>query len=99
MQKAFKRDVRSPANTIEEMGNPPTEDSSDLLALDRRDIADPVVIDMECRIEKSGEEQYDAYVKERLVSKQSPFLIPSRRAIFPFLADLQSERRQSHSYK
>ena len=72
MQKAFKRDVRSPANTIEEMGNPPTEDSSDLLALDRRDIADPVVIDMECRIEKSGEEQYDAYVKERLVSETKP---------------------------
>ena len=44
MQKAFEREVRSLVNTIEEMANPFTEDSSDLLALDSRDIADPAVI-------------------------------------------------------
>ena len=60
VQKAFERDVRSLANTIEEMGNPFTEDSSDLLALDSRDIADPAFIDMVRQIEKFGEEQYDA---------------------------------------
>lgn len=36
-QKAFKRDVNSLAITLEEMGNPFTENSSDLLVLDSRD--------------------------------------------------------------
>jgi len=45
VQKAFERDVKSLVSTIEEMGNPFTENSSDLLALDSRDIADPAVID------------------------------------------------------
>ena len=99
VQKAFERDVRSLVSTIEEMGNPSTEDSSDLLALDSRDIADPAVIDTVRQIEKLGEEQYDTYVKERLVSQTKPFLTPSRRTIFPFLADLQSARRQSHSFR
>lgn len=64
------------------MGNPFTEDSSDLLALDSRDIADPAVVDTVCQIEKIGKEQYDTYVKEWLVSQTSPFQIPSRRTVF-----------------
>ena len=54
MQKAFERDVRCLANTIEEMGNPFTEDSNDLLALHGRDIADPAVIDTVRQIGKVG---------------------------------------------
>lgn len=50
------------------MGNPFTEDSSDLLTLDSRDIADAAVIETVYQIEKLGEEQYNAYVKQRLVS-------------------------------
>ena len=49
MQKAFERDVRSLANTIDEMGDPFTEDSSDLLALRS---GDPAVIDTVRQIEK-----------------------------------------------
>ena len=64
MQKAFERDVTSLVSTKEEMGNPFTEDSSDLLTLDSRDIADAAVIDTVRQIEKLGEEQYDAYVKD-----------------------------------
>ena len=48
---------------------PPPEDSSDLLTLDSRDIADPAVIGTVGQIEKLGEEQHAAYVKEWLVSQ------------------------------
>jgi len=51
-KKAFERDLRSLVNTIEEIGNPFTEDSSDLVALDSRDIADPALIDTVRQIEK-----------------------------------------------
>ena len=83
MQEAFERDVRSLANTIEEMGSPFTENSSDLLALDSRDIANSAVIDTVRQIEKLGEEQYDAYVKERLVSQTKPISDPIKKNNLP----------------
>ena len=58
-QKAFTGDVNILANTIEEMGNTFTDDSSDLLSMDSRDIADPAAIDMVREIEKIGEEHHD----------------------------------------
>ena len=86
VQKAFERDLRSLVSTIEEMGNPFTEDSSDLLALDSRDIADPAVIDTVRQIEKLGEEQYDAYVKERLISQTKPISDPIKKNNLPLFS-------------
>ena len=67
VQKAFKRDVDCLAKTIEEYGNPFTENSSDLLVLDNRNIAEQAVVDTVFQIELLGQEQYDKYVRERLV--------------------------------
>ena len=80
------------------MGNPFTEDSSDLLALDSRDITDPAVIDTVRQIEKLGA-QYDAYVKERLVNQTKPISDPgqSRKTILLSLSDLQSRARLTAS--
>jgi len=86
VQKPFERDVRSLVSTIEEMGNPFTEDSSDLFALDSRDIADPAVIDTVRYIEKLGEEQYDAYVRERLVSQTKPISDPIKKNNLPLFS-------------
>ena len=65
------------------MGNPFTEDSSDLLALDSRDFADPALIGTVRQIEKLGEDQYDAYVKERLVSQTKPMSDPIEKNNLP----------------
>ena len=86
VQKAFARDVESLANTIEEMGNPFTEDSGDLLALDSRDIADPAVTDTVRRIEKIGEEQYETFVKERLVNQTKPISDPIKKNNLPLFS-------------
>ena len=86
MQKAFERDARSLTNTIKETSNPLTEDSSDLLALDSRDIAYPAVIDTVRQIEKLGEEQYDAYVKEWLVSQTKPISDPIKKNNLPLFS-------------
>ena len=67
VQKAFKRDVDCLAKTIEEYGNPFTENSSDLLVLDKRNIVEQAVVDTVFQIEQLGQEQYDKYVRERLV--------------------------------
>ena len=86
MQKEFERIVRSLVSNIEEMGNPFTEDSSDLLTSDSRDIADAAVIDTVRQIEKLGEEQHDAYVKERFVSQTKPISDPMKKNNLPLFS-------------
>ncbi len=83
-QMAFARDVKSLSGIIEEMGNPFSENSSDLLVLDSRNIADAAVADTMCQIEKIGLDKYETYVEERLVShhrscqaEQPPSLQPA----------------------
>ena len=51
------------------MGNPFSENSSDLLVLDSRNIADAAVADTMYQIEKLELNQYETYVNERLVSQ------------------------------
>ena len=67
VQKAFKRDFDCLAKTIQEYENPFTENSSDLVVLDNRNIAEQAVVDTVFQIEQLGQEQYDKYVRERLV--------------------------------
>ena len=68
MQMAFARDVKALSEAIDEMGNPFSEENSDLLVLDNRNIADTAVADMVHQFEKLGREQYQVYVEERLVN-------------------------------
>ena len=67
-----RRFLKSLANTIEEMINPFTENSSDLLVLDNRDLTDPAVINTVRKIETLGQGQYDTYVSDRLVNQTKP---------------------------
>ena len=43
-QRTFHQNVTSPVETLEDLGNPFTEQSADLLSLDTKDIADPSVV-------------------------------------------------------
>ena len=61
-QMAFVRDVKSLYCAMWQMGNPFCDEINDLLVLDSRDVADPVIITVLSQIEKLGQEQYDIYV-------------------------------------
>ena len=73
---------RSLKGVIDEMGNPFSENSSDLLVLDSRDIADAVVADTLDHIEKLGLDQYETYISERLVNQMVPITDPIKRNNF-----------------
>ena len=60
-QMAFVRDVKSLYCAMGEMGNPCCDESNDLLVLDSRDLAAPVLITALCQIEMLGQEQYERY--------------------------------------
>ena len=85
-QLAFARDVKSLSGVMREMGNPFCDDSSDLLVLDSRDLADPAVINTVRQIEKLGQEQYNTYVDERLVNQTKPSTDSIRRNNLPLFS-------------
>ena len=64
-QIASQKDVRSLTHAIEEMGNPFTEYSSDLLVLNSRDVVDTAVAETVRQILKIGLEQYESYVEKK----------------------------------
>ena len=79
VQKKFTQNVEDLAKAIEEMGNPFTENSNDLLVLDSRDLPDPAIIDSVRKIEKLGQGQYDIYVGERLVNQTKSVWEPIKK--------------------
>ena len=52
------------------MGNPFEEDSKELLTLDTKQIADISVIETVSSTYKIGKDQFDLFVKERLMEKK-----------------------------
>ena len=82
----FGLDITSLTGVIEDMVNPFAENSKDLLVLDSRDLADAAVIDTLRQIKSLGQEQYDTYVNERLVSQTKPITDPIKRNKLPLFS-------------
>ena len=74
IQKLFQRDVQNLTNTINEMRNPFTDNSSHLVVLDNKDIADPVVIETIRKIEEPGQEQH-----KKFMSRSKPLTDPIKK--------------------
>ena len=86
VQIAFAKDVQALTRVIQEMGNPFCETSPDLLVLDTRDVADALVANMVHKIAALGQDQYESYVKERLVSKTKAITDPLKRNSLPLFS-------------
>ena len=69
-QKLFVKDVRSLTSSIEELGNPFEEDSKELLTLDTKQIVDISVIETVRSAYKIGKDQFDLFIKERLMERK-----------------------------
>ena len=81
VQIAFQKDVRSLTHAIEEMGNPFTEYSSDLLVLNRRDVCGHSSGRTVAQMLKIGLEQYESYryIEKRIVNQTMPITDPIKR--------------------
>lgn len=66
VQKAFAKDVQNLIEVINEMGNPFTEDTTDLIVLDTKDVMPERVVEAVKTAKMNGESQYATYVEERL---------------------------------
>ena len=72
VQNAFRKDVRSLVNVMEELGNPFEEESEDLLVHDSKEIADPSTVDAVKKVQKFGQQQLQTFTKEFLVERTRP---------------------------
>ncbi|PIK34551.1 hypothetical protein BSL78_28625 [Apostichopus japonicus] len=86
VQSAFAKMVEALVRVIDEMGNPFTEESCDLLVLDTRDIADPAVAETVRTIKKTGQEQYETYMAERVTQRTTPVSDPISRNKLPLFS-------------
>ena len=71
---------------LEDMGNPFMEESEDLLVLDSRDVADPAIVQTVSEIEKTGQDQYDKYMTERVIERNTPVFDPISKNQMPFFS-------------
>ena len=67
VQKAFFKYVQELISVLEEMGNPFTKDSTELIMLDTKEIMPECVVQAIKTAKQKGQAQYDHFVEERLV--------------------------------
>ena len=66
VQKAFFKDVQALVSVLEDMGSPFTEDSTELIVLDTKEIMSDCVVQAIKTAKQKGQSQYDQFVEERL---------------------------------
>ena len=69
IQAAFAKDVQSLVSTIEDLGNPFEEESTDLLVLDTKEITDHASVEAVQNVRRIGQEQFEAFTRECLVER------------------------------
>ena len=79
MQSSFYQDVKELVKVIEEMGNPYLDETEELLVLDNKEVASPDVLRSLQIIEKCGQDQYQAFVDERLKKRSKSVFDPIKR--------------------
>ena len=62
-------DVCSLVNVIEDLGNPFEKESTDLLVLDNKDIADPAAVETVWNVRRIGQDQFKAFTRECLLER------------------------------
>ena len=86
MQKTFFSQVKAPSSVIEDMGNPLSDESRDLLIFDTRDIVDSSVVDAMYNLKAKRQQQYDLFVTEWLNSLRTPLNDPICRNKYPLFS-------------
>ena len=86
-QASFANEVTSLVSTINEMGNPFTEDNGDLLTLDTKVIMNSDVVNTVKNVRALGEEQYNRFVKERFEKRSKSIKELIRKNKLPLFSD------------
>ena len=95
----FTTHVQSLVSTIEELGNPFEEESTDLISLVSKDVADPGMKASLNKIEEIGKNQYEAFIKERLMERSKPIDDSISRNALPLWKSVSKSSRSKEKMK
>ena len=83
VQSTFLKDVVHTVSCFEELGNPFTEESKNLMVIHTKDIIDDSVVATVKNAHKIGEEQFCLFVKERSIDHSKPVTDPRKKNNLP----------------
>ena len=83
VQSTFLKDVVNTVSCFEELGNPFTEESENLMAIHTKDIMDDSVVATAKNARKIGEEQFCLFAKERFIDRSKPVTDPLKKNNLP----------------
>lgn len=86
VQKTFKKQVDKLCEVFEECGNPFAESSQDLIVLDTRDIVEESVITTVKTIHNIGKNQFDTFMKERVIGRTVSLFQPIKGNKLPLFS-------------
>ncbi|KAK3737069.1 hypothetical protein QZH41_013876, partial [Actinostola sp. cb2023] len=84
-QVAFARDVLNVVSSFEDLQNPFTEKSEELIAVHTKDVIDETVINTVQNIVKIGETQFNTFVQERFIDRNKPITDTIKKNNLPML--------------
>lgn len=91
VQKSFACEVRSLVKTINEMGNPFEEESSDLIVLHNRNVLPDCAAVCVKNIHETGQKQYNDFVQLRLCERSVSLYDPIKRnKLSPFISHVKA---------
>lgn len=83
VQNAFAKDVLNLVSTIGEVGNPFMEQGKELIAIHTKDIMNDDVVSAVQKVRKVGEEQFNTFIKDRLIDRSKPVTEPLKKNNLP----------------
>lgn len=83
VQSTFLKDVVNTVSCFEELGNPFTVESENLMAIHTKDIMDDSVVATVTNAQKIVEEQFCLFVKERFIDRSKPVTDPLKKNNLP----------------
>ncbi|KAH3853535.1 hypothetical protein DPMN_096061 [Dreissena polymorpha] len=98
-QKQFQTQVRQLVETIDDMGNPFDEDTSDLYTLDTKVFMSPEVIMSVTTAVSIGKAQYESMIVERLSNNMKKFLRDNKEKYASPFSELGPERKRQRHQK
>ncbi|CAC5355831.1 unnamed protein product [Mytilus coruscus] len=93
--ESFRNDIVSLYDVIDDLGNPFLETSKDLLVLDSKNIVDISIVKTVYTIESLGQEQFEKYLKERLVDRTTSVFDKLKRNKLPLFQTPPSAKKTS----
>ena len=95
-QASFLKNVKVLVETMQNMGNPFTDTSSDLLVLDRQEVRNAGVIDSVSNLKELGERQCSEFFNCRVVQHTTPSLIEYQEIMYLYSDCVLTRQKPIH---